>query len=124
MRAKSFPKEDLAIDVQTWKLGELLKWREYLGVLVEAVRAVSGEGAEVYVFGSAVEGRLTVDSDVDVAVVLRELPKTSREKSRLLSRLWRAMEEGGVPWWYPFEIHLLTKEELPLLGGAKLVRVL
>jgi predicted nucleotidyltransferase len=83
----SFPKEDLAIDVQTWKLGELLKWREYLGVLVEAVRAVSGEGAEVYVFGSAVEGRLTVNSDVDVAVVLRELPKTSREKSRLLSRL-------------------------------------
>jgi hypothetical protein len=34
------------------------------------------------------------------------------------------MEEGGVPWWYPFEIHLLTKEELPLLGGAKLVRTL
>jgi predicted nucleotidyltransferase len=83
----SFPKEDLAIDVQTWKLGELLEWREYLGLLVEAVRAVSGESAEVYVFGSTVEGRLTVDSDVDVAVVLRELPKTSREKSRLLSRL-------------------------------------
>jgi len=30
----------------------------------------------------------------------------------------------GVPWWSPFEIHLPTKEELSLLEGAKLVRVL
>jgi hypothetical protein len=34
------------------------------------------------------------------------------------------IEEKGVPWWYPFEIHLLTKEELSFLEGAKLVRIL
>jgi hypothetical protein len=78
----------------------------------------------VYVFGSVVEGKLTVDSDVDIAIILEEPPRASREKSRLLSRLWKVIEEKGVPWWYPFEIHLLTKEELSLLEGAKLVRVL
>ena len=120
----SFPREDLAIEIRTWKLRELLKWRGYLEILVEAVKTVFGEGAEAYVFGSAVEGKLTVDSDVESAIVLEEPPRTSREKSRLLSKLWRVMEEKGVPWWYPFEIHLLTKEELSLLEGAKLVRVL
>jgi len=120
----SFPREDIAIEIQTWKLRELLKWRDYLEILVEAVKTVFGEGAEVYVFGSAVEGKLTVDSDVDIAVVLVGPPRASREKSRLLSRLWKVMEEKGVPWWYPFEIHLLTKEELSLLEGAKLVRIL
>jgi hypothetical protein len=34
------------------------------------------------------------------------------------------MESRGVPWWYPFELHLITKEELSLLQGSKLVRVL
>ncbi|MGC8678771.1 MAG: nucleotidyltransferase domain-containing protein [Fervidicoccaceae archaeon] len=48
--------------------------RYNLPVLVEAVRQVLGGDVEVYVFGSAVEGRLTVDSDIDVAVVGRELP--------------------------------------------------
>ena len=47
----SFPREDIAIEIQTWKLRELLKWRDYLEILIEAVKTVFGEGAEVYVFG-------------------------------------------------------------------------
>jgi hypothetical protein len=34
------------------------------------------------------------------------------------------MESRGVPWWYPFEIYLLTKEEQPLLKEAKLIKIL
>jgi len=48
---------------------ELLRWRKYLEILVEAVKEVLGEDAEVYIFGSAAENRLTVDSDIDVAIV-------------------------------------------------------
>jgi predicted nucleotidyltransferase len=120
----SFPSDDLAMKIQTWRLKELLKWRDYLALLVEAAKEVFGGKAEVYVFGSAVEGKLTVDSDVDVAIVLNEIPKSGLERARLLNKLWRLMESRGVPWWYPFELHLVTKEELSLLRGSKLVKIL
>jgi len=120
----SSPINDVAIEVQVWKLKELLKWRNYLEILIEAVREVFGGDVGVYVFGSVVEGKLTVDSDVDVAVVVREVPRSGLERVMLLDRLWRVMELRGVPWWYPFEIHLLTREELTLLRGSKLVKVL
>ena len=102
----------------------MLKWREYLRILVESVKEVFGGDVEVYVFGSAVEGKLTVDSDIDVAVVLREVPRSGIERARLLSKLWRVLESRDVPWWYPLEIHLVTKEELKLLQDLRLVRVL
>jgi predicted nucleotidyltransferase len=62
----------------------LLKWREYLKILVEAVKEVFGENVEVYIFGSAVEGRLTVDSDIDVAIALNEVPRSGLERAKLL----------------------------------------
>jgi predicted nucleotidyltransferase len=65
-----------------------------------------------------------VDSDIDVALVVGEVPGSGLERARLLDRLWKLMESRGVPWWYPFDIHLLTKEELTLLRGAKFSRVL
>jgi len=126
MRWKEVPSEvrDLAVEVQVWRLRELLRWREYLEALVRSARELFGEGVEVYVFGSAAEGKLTVDSDIDVALVIGEVPRSGLERARLIDRLWEMMESRGVPWWYPFEIHLLTREELALLRGAKLLRVL
>jgi predicted nucleotidyltransferase len=120
----SSPSIDKVIELQAWRLRELLKWREYIKILIDAVKEVFGEDVEVYVFGSAVENRLTVDSDIDVAIVLKEIPRSGIERAKLLDRLWRAMEARGVPWWYPFEIHLMTKEELSLLREAKFVKVL
>jgi len=124
LRVMSSPINDIAVEIQVWRLKELLKWRKYIEILVEAVREVFDGDVEVYVFGSAVEGRLTIDSDIDVAIVVREVPKSGLERARLLDKLWRIMESRGVPWWYPFEIHLLTKEELTLLRDSKLVKVL
>jgi len=112
---------DLVVRVQASRLKELLKWREYLKILVESARRAFGNNVGVYVFGSAVEGRLTVDSDVDVAIVVEEVPRSGLVRARLVDELWRIMESNGIPWWYPFEIHLLTKEELKLLKGAKLI---
>jgi len=112
---------DLAVRIQASRLKELLKWREYLRILVRSARRAFGNNVGVYVFGSAVEGRLTVDSDIDVAIVVEEIPRSGLERARLVDELWRVMESDGVPWWYPFEIHLLTREELKLLKGAKLI---
>ncbi|MCC6053895.1 MAG: nucleotidyltransferase domain-containing protein [Thermosphaera sp.] len=119
----SSPRLDLAVKMQAWRLRELLKWREYVKALVESAIEVFGGDIEIYLFGSVLEGRLTVDSDIDVAVVLREVPKRGLERARLLDALWRGMEFRGVPWWYPFEIHLVTQEELTLLKETKLNKI-
>jgi len=124
LRTVSSPSIDKVIELQAWRLRELLKWREYIKILIEAVKEVFGRGAEVYIFGSATENRLTVDSDIDVAIVMKEVPKSGIERAELLDKLWRAMEARGVPWWYPFEIHIVTKEELSLLREAKFIKML
>ena len=115
---------DLIIKIQTYRLKELLKWREYLNILVEAVKKVFDEKAEVYVFGSAVEDRLTVESDIDVAIVIEKVPEKSVERIKLLNKIWSYMEERGVPWWYPFEIHLVTRRELMMLRGSRFIKIL
>jgi hypothetical protein len=119
---KYSPREKLIIEIQTRRLRELLRWRSYLPILVEAVKNVLGEDVEVYMFGSAVEGRLTIDSDIDVAVVVEELPGSASRRVGILNRIWSIMEDNGVPWWYPFEIHLMTREELKLLREVKFVK--
>jgi len=115
--------EDAVVRVQTERLRELLRWREYLPHLVEAVEKVLGEEVKVYVMGSAVEGKLTVDSDIDAAAIVKELPKSGLERARILSDIWREMERRGVPWWYPFEIHLMTREEFEILEKGKALKV-
>ena len=45
------------------------------------------------------------------------------ERARLVDRIWRVMESRRAPQWYPFEIHLITKEEL-WLKETKLIKVL
>jgi hypothetical protein len=49
---KYSPREKLIIEIQARRLRELLRWRSYLPILVEAVKRVLGEDVEVYVFGS------------------------------------------------------------------------
>jgi predicted nucleotidyltransferase len=59
---------------------------------------------EVYIFGLVVEDRLTVDSDIDVAVVVREVPRKGIERARLIDSLWKHMEfkrcHGGISLKY------------------------
>jgi len=82
----------------------LLRWRDQLPELLEAVRSVLPD-AEVYVFGSALRNRLTANSDVDVLVVSDRALGSQRHK------LVVAIEERlRTP--LIFEIHLTTKEKL------------
>jgi len=41
----------------------------------------------------------------------------------MLGDTWREMERRGVPWWYPLEIHLMTREELEVLEKGKALKV-
>jgi len=62
---------DPAFRIGVERLRARLRWRCYVALLAEA----AGSPGEVfYVFGSAAEGRLTADSDIDVAVVARSPP--------------------------------------------------
>ncbi|MBC7090503.1 MAG: nucleotidyltransferase domain-containing protein [Nitrososphaeria archaeon] len=114
--------EDLIITIQAKRLKELLKWRQYLPSLTKAVKEVLGE-AEVYIFGSAVEGRLTVDSDIDILIVVDQVPKSGLKRAKTLDKIWKIMEEKGTPWWYPFEIHLITRKEIALLEKPTLIKI-
>ena len=60
-----------------------------LEYISERIRRVSEEFKIVYavVFGSLVEGRVTEESDVDIAVKLEKTPSDSRELFRTLQRL-------------------------------------
>ena len=51
--------------------------------------------AEVYVFGSVVEGRYTAASDIDLLVVTKHAPKRLREKIDVI--LWLEDELGLPP---------------------------
>jgi len=82
----------------------LLRWRDQLPELLEAVRSVLPD-AEVYVFGSALRNELTANSDVDILVVSDRALGSQRHKLAV------AIEEK-LRNPFIFEIHLTTKEKL------------
>ncbi len=97
----------------------LLLLREWKRVVEHVARAVEKlyPEAEVYLIGGAAEGRLTVHSDIDVAVVFyRSL--SWRDRVEVLERIWEALE-NEVPMYYPLEIHVLESRELTKLRGRK-----
>jgi len=96
--------------------------REYIPHLVEAIKSVLGGRVKAYITGPAMEGRLTVDSDIDVD---RDggAPRSGLERAKMVDRIWRIMEDRGAPWWHPFEILLMTEDELKILEEPKLLRI-
>ncbi len=117
-------REDLIVKVSIERLKEILRWREVLPIVRKAIgRALKAK--RVYVFGSCISGDLTADSDVDIAVILDNVPENARKRAAIVDRIWRELEEEGVSFWYPLEIHLITLNEKEMLerGGAKFVEI-
>lgn len=99
------------------RLQMLRRWRKVVSELVEVVGRLYPE-AKVYLVGGAAEDRLTVLSDVDVAVVFnRKLG--GEERAEILARIWEELEKRGVPSYYPLHILVLSEEELGRLLGRK-----
>jgi len=89
----------------------------YLRILREAVKAVARavQGldplAEVYIVGGAAEGRLTVLSDVDVVVVTSKALDSESLNHLRRAIYTRAVDIYNLPWDYPLEIHVMSREE-------------
>jgi len=71
----------------------------YLRIIYQTVKELD-ENAETYVFGSVVEGKSLISSDIDILVV------TSHQPEHVISKLWKK----GIK--EPFEIHVVDKEKL------------
>jgi len=69
----------------------------YLTGILNVVKAYDGD-AEVYLFGSVLESRHLLSSDIDVLIV------TDIHPGRMLSILWREGFED------PFEFHIISRE--------------
>ena len=106
------------------KLKELLRWMYWAHVIRQAALELLGP-VDVYVFGSVVEGKHTVDSDLDIAIVMPEAPKSAGEEMRIVCEVLDRAEEKGLPWWFPADMHIMDEEELEVLkrGGAKFLRI-
>ncbi|MGB9709381.1 MAG: nucleotidyltransferase domain-containing protein [Infirmifilum uzonense] len=93
-----------------WERSKILRdWREYVIKIVEASREVFSEDlVGVYVFGSAVSGKLVATSDIDLLIVARNLPASLLARTELKERIEVA---AGLPLIHPFEIHLVSEEE-------------
>jgi len=111
-------KESLYIKIRVERLKELMKWRDLLPIIVEAIEEALGN-KPLYVFGSAIEGKITVDSDIDIAVIVERVPKRAIERARVIDRIWKAMEKRGISYWYPIELHLMTSKEKEMMEKCK-----
>jgi len=98
------------------RLKLLSRWRAIVAKAASVIKELYPD-VEVYVFGGAAEGRLTVLSDVDVAVVMEEPPE---DRAGMLARIWENLEARGVPQYYPLEIHILSRKEFERIRGAKI----
>jgi len=99
----------------------LRDWTRYAEAIARAVRELLPE-ARIYVFGSVVSGKAVGSSDVDILVVARELPRSHLERARIKALV---EERCGLPYYHPFEIHLVTPDEAePFLRRGKVIELL
>ncbi|MEM0017690.1 MAG: nucleotidyltransferase domain-containing protein [Candidatus Korarchaeum sp.] len=81
-------------------------WRSHAELIRELAFELFGENlVGVYVFGSTIRGDHGALSDIDVAVVLKEVVD-EESRARLMSLVRRRL---GAP--HPFELHVITERE-------------
>jgi len=102
-----------------YHLNHLRNWRRAVNAVAEALDDLEVD-AELYVIGGAAENRLTVLSDIDLLLCVKETYERSglgRLRRRLLAL---AMDKYGLPLDYPIELHIMTigecREQLNRLG--------
>jgi predicted nucleotidyltransferase len=100
------------------------EWRVWVERLAETAREIIGELVKVYVIGSIVRGDYTGGSDVDVLIVSPRIPSKPIEKARIKVLIEDKLK---LPYYHPFEIHLLKPEEASLYlskAGKYLIRII
>ena len=84
-------------------------FKKYLKDINEGIKK-NLEDAEVFIFGSTLEGKVVVASDIDI-LIIADVPKNHLKRAEILAKI---EEEAKLPLVHPFEFHLLTKEELEI----------
>ena len=80
--------------------------KEYLKNINKNIKLVLKE-AQIYLFGSILEGNLVAASDIDI-LVIADIPKKHLIRAEIVANI---EEKSGLPLSHPFEFHLLTQEE-------------
>jgi len=94
------------------------KWRRWVREIARVAKELL-PGAEVYVVGSVARGDYVAGSDVDVLLVSPAVSRRAVERGRIKALI---EERLGLPYYHPFEIHVLTPEEAePYLRRARRV---
>lgn len=91
-----------------YHLEHLRNWRKAAEAVAKAVEDLK-LNAEVYVVGGAAEGRLTILSDIDILVCVKEETEDLGKLRKQI--LTKAMDKYGLPWDYPVEIHISPAKE-------------
>jgi len=91
-------------------LRALTGWRRYVRTVSEAVKKVAPE-VRVYVAGGAAEDRLTIESDIDVLVVLPHKVDLE-EATELHAKILGEVERLKMPPYAPVELHIISDREL------------
>jgi len=95
----------------------LRNWRSIIYNVVKVIKGLYPE-AEVYLIGGVAENRITVNSDVDIAVVFKS-NLSRNDRINILTRIWELVD-NIVPMYYPLEIHILNINEFTRLKGRKI----
>jgi len=87
---------------------EILKnWKRYVNEVARAAESLL-KNCEVYSFGSAVRGKLTAASDIDVLIIAEDLPQNLMERAKVKGEIERL---ANLPPYHPIQIHLITRNE-------------
>lgn len=81
--------------------------KKYLKLIQKSIKSIL-EDSEVYIFGSLIENKLVVASDIDI-LIIADIPKDHLIRAELTAKI---EENAGLPLYHPFDIHILTEEEL------------
>jgi len=84
--------DDLLIKIQAQKLKELLKWKKYLPTIQRAIKNTLGSKTRIYIFGSVLQNKLIIDSDINIAIVLDKIPQKATQRAQILNKIWRRLE--------------------------------
>ena len=84
------------------------EWKPLAEAVAKAAKTLLGD-CQVYIFGSAAEGKATAASDVDILIIAENLPEKPSERRTLKIKI---EDEAKLPPYHPIQIHLATKKEV------------
>ena len=115
---------DVYIEFVKEKMALLSNFCKIAPIIYEAVRDTLKEynlRGEIYFLGSVINGSFTASSDIDIAILLNEVPK---ERKDIEGKVLDYVVNKGLPDWIPIEFHFLTPHTFEILkkGGANFVK--